>query len=48
MKRIIDEIFDWITALDEAIEITAKRVTSHRYIRVPQTAREHPVPTGTQ
>lgn len=24
MKRIIDEIFDWITAIDEAIEITAK------------------------
>ena len=24
MKRIIDEIFDWIIAIDEAIEITAK------------------------
>lgn len=24
MKRIIGEIFDWITAIDEAIEITAK------------------------
>lgn len=24
MKRIIAEMFDWITAIDEAIEITAK------------------------
>lgn len=24
MKRIIDEIFDWLTAIDEAIVITAK------------------------
>lgn len=55
MKRIIAEMFDWITAIDEAIEITAKmrliattKVTSHRYIHVPRTAREYPTPTGTQ
>ena len=48
MKRIINEIFDWI---DEVVDVTAKDETCSdhkRYILVPPTAREYLMPNGTQ